>query len=131
MWAAHWLASGHDGLALAELASLNGRDPVEVREALPDALRDIGIHIPDEDEAAAKVALDELARMHLDPRANWRWLVQQVDALVIETHFSEAVLRQPLGALWAYAEAIGQNWGPSNDEIAAETQRLCREQLAA
>jgi hypothetical protein len=66
MWAAHWLATGHDGLALAELASLSGRDPVEVREALPGALLDTGTRIPEGDEAAAKVALDELAHLHLE-----------------------------------------------------------------
>ena len=45
-WAAHWLAEGHDGQALRELAGLNGTDPRAVRDLLPTALAETGIELP-------------------------------------------------------------------------------------
>lgn len=38
LFAAHWLASGYDRHALAELAGLDGDDPHDVRDVLADAL---------------------------------------------------------------------------------------------
>jgi hypothetical protein len=37
-WAAQWLADGHDGEALRELAGLDGRDPHAVTDLIPSAL---------------------------------------------------------------------------------------------
>jgi hypothetical protein len=46
LWAAHWLVAGYDGEHLVHLAGLHGDDPCDVRDALPDALRDCGIELP-------------------------------------------------------------------------------------
>ena len=46
LWAAHWLVAGYDGEHLVYLAGLHGDDPYDVRDALPDALRDCGIELP-------------------------------------------------------------------------------------
>ena len=43
MWAANWLVQGYDGMSLAELAGLSGRDTREVRDLLPAALEDAGV----------------------------------------------------------------------------------------
>jgi len=63
MWAAYWIVGGHDGEALARLAGLHGDDPREVHDALPDALRDCGVEMPDSDVAAATVAFTHAARL--------------------------------------------------------------------
>ena len=47
LWAAHWLAAGHDGEALAEIAGLHGDDPHDVRDLLPSALAECGVTTPD------------------------------------------------------------------------------------
>ena len=56
LWAAYWIVGGHDGEALVHLAGLHGDDPHEIHDALPDALRNCGVDMPDSDVAAAAVA---------------------------------------------------------------------------
>ena len=65
-WAAHWLVGGYDGDHLVHLAGLHGDDPREVRDALPCALRDCGVLVPDSDVAAAELLFSRIAHMHLD-----------------------------------------------------------------
>ena len=62
LWAAYWIAAGHDGEALIYLAGLHGDDPAEVHDALPEALRDCGVELPDPGAGAAAVAFTDLAR---------------------------------------------------------------------
>ena len=52
--AAFWLASGHDGTALVDLAGPHGDDPHEVRDLLPAALADYGAVAPTADAAARR-----------------------------------------------------------------------------
>ena len=66
LWAAHWLVAGYDGEHLVHLAGLHGDDPREVGDALPAALRDCGVELPESDEAAATIVYAQLARMFLD-----------------------------------------------------------------
>ena len=49
LWAAYWIAGGHDGEALIHLAGLHGDDSREVHDALPGALMDCGVEMPDSD----------------------------------------------------------------------------------
>lgn len=60
LWAAYWIAAGHDGEALIYLAGLHGDDPSEIHDALPQALRDCGV--PDSD-VAAPAAFTDAARL--------------------------------------------------------------------
>ena len=66
LWAAYWIAAGHDGEALIYLAGLHGDDPGEVHDALPEALRDCGVEMPDPGTGAAVVAFTELARLEVN-----------------------------------------------------------------
>ena len=66
LWAAYWIAAGHDGEALIYLAGLHGDDPAEVHDALPEALRDCGVEMPDPGTGAAVVAFTELARLEVN-----------------------------------------------------------------
>ena len=66
LWAAYWIAAGHDGEALIYLAGLHGDDPGEVHDALPAALRDCGVELPDPGTGAAAAAFTDLARLEVD-----------------------------------------------------------------
>jgi Regulator of ribonuclease activity B len=65
LWAAYWIAGGHDGEALKYLAGLHGDDPAEVHDALPEALRDCGVEMADPAAGAAAVAFTDLARLEV------------------------------------------------------------------
>ena len=66
LWAACWIADGHDGEALIYLAGLHGDDPREIHDALPQALRDCGVEMPDPGTGAAAAALTDLARLEVN-----------------------------------------------------------------
>jgi hypothetical protein len=66
LWAAYWIAAGHDGQALIYLAGLHGDDPREVHDALPQALRDCGVELPDPGTGAAAAAFTDLARREVN-----------------------------------------------------------------
>lgn len=66
LWAAYWIAGGHDGEALIYLAGLHGDDPREVHDALPQALRDCGVEMPDPGTEAAAAAFTDLARLEVN-----------------------------------------------------------------
>src|SRR5581483_501198 len=68
LWAAHWLADGHDGPALVQLAGLHGDDPHEVRDLLPAALADCGVTTPPSDAAAGMEAFTRLAQLQVEGR---------------------------------------------------------------
>jgi hypothetical protein len=68
LWAAHWMVAGYDGEHLVHLAGLHGDDSREVRDALPAALRDCGVELPESGEAAATIVYAQLVRMFLDGR---------------------------------------------------------------
>jgi hypothetical protein len=78
LWAAHWLAAGYDGQALAELAGLHGDDPHEVRDLLGPALAECSASTPgggqaaagERERAAAMVAFTAIARLQISGRAS-------------------------------------------------------------
>lgn len=65
---AYWIAGGHDGEALIYLAGLHGDDPREVHDALPQALRDCGVEMPEPDTGAAAAAFTDLVRLDVNGR---------------------------------------------------------------
>ena len=66
------MAVRYDGESLIRLTCLHGDDPWDVRDALPDALADCGISIPDSDAAAAAVGSRKLRdRPNLENARVW------------------------------------------------------------
>lgn len=134
-WAAHWIATGHDGAALAELAGLSGDksegDAGEIRALLPAALADCGAPVPGEDAAAATVAFTNLARLCVTGRATEQWVVEQVDDILLRCGPLPDVLALPLGRL----HGVFDEWfAPGERAVAAarrkaEIRAACAEQL--
>jgi hypothetical protein len=129
LWAAHWLVAGYDGEHLAYLAGLHGDDPIEVREAIPDALRDCGVEIPESDVAAASVAFINLARMHLDGLAGPLWVAQKVDEILGGGGYSDSVSALPLGRLYCIADEWGEGWGRPVEQLTVLVREACEEQV--
>jgi hypothetical protein len=129
LFASYWLAGGHDGRALAELAGLHGDDPHEVRDLLPEALADCGVGVMSSDEAAALTAFTALARLQSDGLAGERWIVDKVTEVVARTDYSTKVTGLPLGSLFGLDDEWGAGWGRSEAELAARVREACAEQL--
>ena len=130
MWAARWLAAGHDGPALAEMAGLSGRDPREVRDLLPVALADTGVHVPAPDVAEVAVIFYDLARLCLSGRARERWVVQKVAEVAENCRYDEDLLQSPVGRLWALDDAWRSDSGRHPGELAGEVRSACAQQLS-
>jgi hypothetical protein len=91
LWAAHWLADGHDGDDLVMLAGFTSRDdPRDIRGQLPAALADCGVAIPGSDAAAAQAAFTYLARMHTDGQAAERWILDKVGEIVTRAGYADS-----------------------------------------
>ena len=129
LWAAYWIVGGHDGAALVHLAGLHGDDPREVHDALPDALRDCGVELPDSDVAAAAVAFAHAARLHLNRLVGPQWVLRQVGLIVARSGYSGDVMDLPLGGLFGVDDEWGSGWGRPTDELADLIREVCEEQL--
>jgi hypothetical protein len=134
LWAAYWIAGGHDGEALIDLAGLHGDDSREVHDALPGALRDCGIEMPDSDAAAAAVVFAQVARLHVNGLVGPLHVMQEVDRIVYVSRDSAEVEDLPLGKLWrldwellAYGRrALSRR---SIKVLTAAIRKACEEQL--
>jgi len=131
LWAAYWIAAGYDGESLIGLAGLHGDDPWDVRDALPDALADCGVTIPDSDVAAAAVGFMHLAQLFADGLAAPYWIAQKADEILARSEYADEVLALPLGQLFEVACEWNGGWGRSREQLAAEIRRACDEQLRA
>ena len=130
-WAAQWLADGHDGTTLRELAGLNGHDPRAVGDLLPEALAEMGVTLPTTTTAAATEAFRHTAEMHVSGLASERWVAQQVEQIVAQASYDNEVLDLPLGRLYGLEDAWSGGWGPSVAEMEADVRARCAEQLSA
>jgi hypothetical protein len=135
LWAAHWIAAGYDGQALAELAGLHGDDPREVRDLLPDALAECGVSAPadpseEHERAAAMVAFTAIARLQASGRVSERWVVGKV-VQITEPYFKPSVISLPLGQLFAFDDEWGAGWGRTDEQLRAVVRQACAEQLDA
>jgi hypothetical protein len=134
MWAAYWIAGGRDGQALRYLAGLHGDDPREVHDALPEALMDCGVQMPDSDVAAAAVVFTHIARLHVNGLVGPLRATQQVSRIVDRSTDSAGMVDLPLGKLycldWEWLDCEqGAVWGRSIEELAAVIREACEEQL--
>lgn len=128
-WAAQWLAAGHDGTALRELAGLNGTDPHAVRDLLPAALAEIGIQLPSTRLAAATESFRDLAEMLVTRRADPQWVIQRVEQIIVQTHYDDEVLNLPLSRLYGLNDEWDGGWGRTRAQLKAEVDARCSEQL--
>jgi hypothetical protein len=129
LWAAHWLVAGYDGEHVVYLAGLHGDDPREVREALPDALRDCGVEMPGSDADAATFVFTQLARMHLEGETGARRVVQVVESVLIWCRFSESVLDLPFTRLYGLVDEWDADWGRTAEQLAEVVREACEEQF--
>ncbi|WP_083960331.1 hypothetical protein [Streptoalloteichus hindustanus] len=130
LWAAHWLARGHDGEALRTLAGLNEADPREVNDILRAALANCDVTVPDSPGAAAHVAFIAFARLLADDRVTERWVLDRVGEVVSDSCYADSVLDLPLGQILALDDEWGTDWGRPEQELAIEIQDACKDQLA-
>ncbi len=138
LWAAHWLAAGYDGQALAELAGLHGDDPHEVRDLLGPALAECGASTPgggqaaagERERAAAMVAFTAIARLQISGRAGERWVVDKV-VEIAEPYFHDSITSLPLGQLFALDDEWGAGWGRTDEQLRAVVRQACIAQLDA
>ena len=129
LWAAYWIAAGYDGERLVYLAGLHGDDPCDVRDALPGALEDCGVTLPDSDAAAADAVFSQLARLHVDGVAAPLMVAQKAEQVLYRSDYSDSVLALPLGRLFGIADEWGAGWGRTNEQLAAVIREACEEQL--
>ncbi|MER7247912.1 hypothetical protein [Kribbella sp. NPDC000426] len=130
MWAADWLVAGYDGVALAELAGLSGRDTREVRDLLPAALVEAGVRPLSSKGAALKVAFDHIAYLHVSGRARWAWVVNQVVEVVSGAGYVEEAFGQPLAQLYGVDDEMSEPWSRSDEELAGVVRQACLDQIA-
>ena len=128
-WAAQWLADGHDGQALRELAGLNGKDSRAVRDLLPAALAEMGVELLPTQLAAATASFTDLAGMLISRRTDPQWVVKCVEQIIDQVHCDEAVLNLPLGHLYGLDDEWEGGWGRTPVQLRAEVEARCREQL--
>lgn len=129
LWAAYWLVAGYDGEHLAHLAGRHGDDPHDVRDALPDALLDCGVEMPDSDLAAATVVFTQLARMHVEGQVGPQWVGQETEEVLIRSGYPEGIIALPLGRLCFIADEWDAGWGRTSEELARIVRDACEEQL--
>lgn len=129
MWAAHWLAQGLDGEGIVALASVDKTDVRAVHDAIPAALRDAGIEPMSEVAAAARLAFNHIARMHLGARAGWRWVISAVTGAFDQNNCATELLDEPLGSLLGFDDEVTGGWGRDESDIAAAVREACERQV--
>jgi hypothetical protein len=95
LWAAHWLIGGYDGEHVVHLAGLHGDDPREVRDALPSALRDCGVQMPESDVAAAEIVFTQLARMYLEGEVEAVRVLRTAGAVLAWSGYPDNIIDMP------------------------------------
>lgn len=129
-WAAQWLADGHDGPALCELAGLDGHDSRAVNDLVPAALADMGVDMPTTIVAAAGEELRHAAELHLSGQASERWVSGHVQEIVARAGHDDGVLELPLGGIHLIEDEWEFGWGRSPETLKALVHAKCLEQLA-
>lgn len=128
-WVAEWLARGHDGPTMRELAGLGTRDVREAGELLPAALAEADIPVPGDRAVAAGVWCDHIARVYVEGLVGERWVAGMVDIVVRAAETDDRVLEFPLGTLYTIDDAWENPWGPGEAELRTLIRDACREQL--
>jgi hypothetical protein len=127
-YAADWLAAGHDGSALRELAGLDRTEPQLIRELLPIALDEISVPVPTRADAA-QAWLARLARRLLDGDIDERTAAAETSAVLSWNFDLDEVWCTPMAALHVLADEWDQGWGRGNDVLAVTVRQLCTDQV--
>jgi hypothetical protein len=129
LWAAYWLVAGYDGEHLVHLAGLHGDDPRVVGDALPAALRDCGVELPESDEAVATIVYTQLARMFLDGALDAQTVSNTASAVLLWTGYPDGIRAMPLGRLLYIDAEWGTSRGRAHKKLAEVVREACEEQL--
>ncbi|MFJ8690546.1 hypothetical protein [Micromonospora wenchangensis] len=128
-YAADWLADGHDGPALRELAGLDGTDTRLIGELFPAALGETGVRVPSAAEAA-DTWLATLAQRLVDGAIDERTVSERVSAFVCEHGDLDEIRHRPFAELNMLADEWDQDGGRGNREVASVVRLLCRDHLS-
>lgn len=128
-WAAQWLAAGHDGEALREMAGLNGRDTRALHDLLPAVLAEMGVDSLPESLAAVTAVFQNLAADCLAGRLDERAVAQQVEEIVISHDYASEIIDLPLGQLYGLDDEWQGGWGAPVEELRATVRARCTDQL--
>jgi hypothetical protein len=128
VWAAHWIVDGLDSPALRDLAGLDGRDPLDVRDQTGKALDELGVEVVDLHEAADLVLTDEAERC-LAGRTDERALAAAIDDLYVRSGYADEILRQPLGAEYGIDDEWLGGWGRTDSQLRDAVRVACQQQV--
>ncbi|APU14678.1 MULTISPECIES: hypothetical protein [Actinoalloteichus] len=128
-WAAEWLAQGHDGPCLRELAGLGAQDTRQTRDLLPAVFAELSIRPPQTVITAAEVCFGYLARLCLEGRADERWVAGIVDQVLCSADFADEVYEQPLAGAFGVDEAWDDGWAGPTSELRVLVRDACAAQL--
>ena len=127
MWAAWWVANGDDGTAVVTPAGLSGTDPADVRDAVRPALDEIGITIPPFPQGWRVVAADRAADC-LAGRFDEFDLAAWVERIYHDSNYHDAVIKDPLGAIYGVDDEHVGGWGRTDAALRAEVRSICQHQ---
>ncbi|MGW2090324.1 hypothetical protein [Streptomyces sp. NPDC001880] len=130
-WAAQWLADGHDGEALREMAGLNGRDTRALHDLLPAVLAEMSVNpLPGTLEAVTTV-FRNLAADCLSGQLDERSVARQVEEIVITHDYASEITDLPLGQLYGLNDEWQGGWGATVDQLRKTVRAWCADQLAS
>lgn len=128
-WAAQWLAQGHDGESLRELAGEHGNDLITIERLLPDALLEMGVPMPERQIDAADAVFTYLARRCLEGRLSERGVARLVDQVVAAGGFDAGLYDLPLGGIFGLDDEWTGGWGRGEKALRADVRRACVAQV--
>ncbi len=129
-WAAQWLTQGYDGECLRELAGEHGDDVYQIKDLLPEALREMEVAVPATADEAAVIAFDYIASDFLAGRIGERAVAVLVAHVLVDAYYSEQVLGLPLGALYDFEDEWIYEWGRSEEVLRTEVRQACLSQVS-
>ncbi len=127
-YAADWLAEGHDGPNLVELACLDDSDPGRNIDLLPDALADVREPVPTVDQAVDEW-LDDIAAALARGEIDERTVFVRVAAFTVEVLGYQTRWPATLVTLAAMADEWEGEWGRSDAELATEVRDVCAQHV--
>lgn len=127
-WAAWWIVEGIDGPAVCRLAGLPGDDPFEVRDALGEALAELGVHSPGL-AAACRIAFTDRAARCLRGEIDERQLVCWIESVYIASDYADVVVMEPLGSTYGVDDEWVGGWGRTEQELRQVVRASCMDQL--
>lgn len=118
-WAVQWLADGHDGEALREVAGLNGRDTRALDDLMPAVPAEMGVDsLPGTLEAVTTV-FRNISTDCLAGRLDERAVAQQVEEIVISHDYASEITDLPLDQPYGLDDEWQGGWGATVEQLRA------------